>query len=31
MMLLNTEQVINPEPYQVWEYYNQECSLVTSI
>jgi len=20
-------QVVNPEPYQVWEYYNQECSL----
>lgn len=20
-------QVVNPEPYQVWEYYNQQCSL----
>lgn len=20
-------QVVNPEPYQVWEYYNQECNL----
>ena len=20
-------QVVNPEPYQVWEYYNQKCNL----
>ena len=20
-------QVVNPEPYQVWEYYNQECNI----
>ena len=25
--IIKHRQVVNPEPYQVWEYYNQKCSL----
>tara|TARA_B100000683_G_scaffold264995_1_gene295330 strand:+ start:89 stop:1057 length:969 start_codon:yes stop_codon:yes gene_type:complete len=25
--VIKHRQVVNPEPYQVWEYYNQKCSL----
>jgi hypothetical protein len=25
--VIKHRQVVNPEPYQVWEYYNQECSI----
>ena len=25
--VIKHRQVVNPEPYQVWEYYNQQCGL----
>ena len=27
-LLIKDNQVIHPEPYLLWEYYNQKCSLV---
>ena len=27
-LLIKNNQIIHPEPYLLWEYYNQKCSLV---
>lgn len=27
-LLIKDNQIIHPEPYLLWEYYNQKCSLV---
>lgn len=29
--VIKHRQVVNPEPYQVWEYYNQKCSLAQAF
>jgi hypothetical protein len=29
--VIKHRQVVTPEPYQVWEYYNQECSLAQAF
>ena len=29
--LLKDSDIISPEPYRVWEYYNQKCSLVEAF